>query len=169
MSRRKTAGHKRQTRQHGWPTIAEQEQVAQETELARIRVREAAAMADPEPSWLERRRGRRRRWICASRDHEACHGAAATLVGIEVDGYAFDRMGWDGWVGQTLLNHDALQALEGTYQDRLALATRSFMHTSCCSRNRKARATSDSSTRCGRTTTPARCGGSSSNITPAGS
>jgi hypothetical protein len=61
------------------------------------------------------------------RDHEACHGAAASLVGIEVDGYAFDRMGWDGWVGQTVLNHDALRALEGTYRDRLAVATLAFM------------------------------------------
>jgi hypothetical protein len=36
--------------------IAEQERLAQETELGRIRAREA--MAQPEPSWLERRRRR---------------------------------------------------------------------------------------------------------------
>ena len=62
------------------------------------------------------------------RDHEAAHGAAATLVGIEVDGYAFDRMGWDGWLGQTLLNGEALRALEGSYHDRLAVASLAFMN-----------------------------------------
>jgi hypothetical protein len=36
--------------------IAEQERLAQETGLARIRAREA--MAEPEPSWRERRRRR---------------------------------------------------------------------------------------------------------------
>ena len=39
----------------------------------------------------------------------------------------FDRMGWDGWLGQTLLSGHALQALEGRYQDRLAMATLAFM------------------------------------------
>ena len=60
-------------------------------------------------------------------DHEACHGAAALLVGIAVDGYAFDGMGWDGWLGQTLLSGHALRALEGGYRDRLAIATLAFM------------------------------------------
>jgi hypothetical protein len=59
--------------------------------------------------------------------HEAAHGAAALLIGIAVDGYAFDRMAWDGWIGQTLLNGAALRALEGSYRDRLAIATLAYM------------------------------------------
>jgi hypothetical protein len=55
--------------------------------------------------------------------HEAVHMALAALVGLEVEPARFDTMGWDGWLGRVMLTEAERDRLEGTFGDRLKIAT----------------------------------------------
>jgi hypothetical protein len=59
-------------------------------------------------------------------DHEAAHGAAASVLGVRVDDVEFDSWGLNGFHGRTTLNEEDLMHL-GSFEGRKTMAVIAFM------------------------------------------